>query len=133
VAERGSILSQQTITIQVLNPVRSPSGSVDPQWVDAVVGVGAKITPLSAAASLQFQQQGVTVSHKVRFDGRPTWTPINAKDKGFFWPGTTRFSYTDADGQVRILLYKGSYSPAEAGRWTTVVALEESWQDQFAH
>ena len=127
---RGNILGQQAITIQVLNPVASPSGSVDPQWV-AVVNTTGKVTPLNASASLQFGQQALTISHKLRLDERPTWKPINTKDKGYLWPGLCRFLYTDASGQQRVLLYKGGYNPAEAGRWLTVTALEETWAQQY--
>lgn len=130
---RGSILQQQALTVQVNNPARNPDGGLKPNWQDVLATTG-KVTPLSARVRVEFMQQGMTVSHKVRLEGWPTWTPLAGKyckDRGHLWPGIVRLKYADANGLVRVLTYQGSYSPAEAGRWTSIMCNEDTEEAQF--
>jgi hypothetical protein len=132
---RGNITGQDRVTLQVLQQAKRPDGSVEPHWVD-VLDLRAKVIPLSAEVRTEFQQRGMTVSHKLRLDAAPTWTPLKgagSKDRGRLWPGLVRFAYVDRAGLTRVLTYQGSYDPMEAGRMLTVMAQEDTAEQQFPH
>lgn len=133
---RGNIAGRDRLTLQVLNPVKKPDGSVAPYWQD-VMTITGKVIPLSAEVRLAFKQRDMDVTHKVRLEGTaPTWAPVSgplSRDRGRLWPGLVRFVFLDAGGGSRVLLYQGSYSPGEAGRMLTITCREDAVEQQFPH